>query len=113
MASSSPQMRRSQRILATVPLTVTGESLTGFFVEETNTLVINAHGALLTLFERTPPGQLLRLKNNKTSEEEACHVVFLALAEQGGHKVGVEFARPDADFWHIAFPPQDWCAPTQ
>jgi hypothetical protein len=112
MALSRPEMRRSQRILATVPLTVTGESLTGLFVKETNTLVINAHGALLTLFERTSLGQFLQLRNNKTSEEEGCHVVFLASVELGGHKVGVEFARPDADFWHITFPPQDWCAPT-
>ena len=112
MPLSGPELRRSQRILATVPLTVTGESASGMFIEETNSLVVNAHGALITLSEKVSQGQHLNLKNNKTMEEVECRVVFSVPAEQGGHRVGVEFTRSVADFWHIPAPPQDWLAHT-
>src|SRR5208337_1941519 len=48
----SANQRRSQRILLAVPLRVSGKRSTGTpFMELTNTLIVNAHGALMVLRE--------------------------------------------------------------
>jgi len=76
--------------------------------EETQTLVVNAHGALITLAAKVTPGQTLILRNPVTGEEQECRVVHIGnrLAEKT--EVGIEFMQPAPKFWRIAFPPEDW-----
>ncbi len=77
-------------------------------LEETHTLVVNAHGALLTLAMKVVPEQQLTIRNMKSKEEQACRVAYLGPTVSGKTQVGVEFTSPAPHFWHIAFPPEDW-----
>jgi hypothetical protein len=71
--SLNVNQRRSQRILLTVPIEVSGiSSNNAVFSERTSTLVVNAHGALIQLRERVVAGQKLRTRNATTKEEISC-----------------------------------------
>ena len=101
--------RRSQRVLMQVGIRVRGKDAQGQdFEEMTETLAINAHGALLLLNARVISGATVDLKHNKTEEEQQCHVAFLGPVRSGRAEVGVEFTSPHPSFWRVAFPPEDW-----
>jgi len=103
--------RRSQRVLLSVPLRVSGKRMNGSpFVEHTNTLIVNAHGALILLKEAVHIGQPLTLRNAATGEEEQCTVVDMNDGPNGIPEVGVEFADSNPRFWRVSFPPADWSA---
>jgi hypothetical protein len=95
--------RRGLRVLLNVPATVSGESPEGDFSEETRTLVVNAHGALITLKAKIAQGQLLQIKT-LTSEKRTCRVVYVGPPLEEGIQLGIEFTEPAPDFWHITFP---------
>jgi hypothetical protein len=78
------------------------------FTEETATLAINAHGALVLLQARITSGSTVHLFHNRTQEEQECHVVFLGPVRGGKSEVGLEFTAPSPSFWRVAFPPEDW-----
>ena len=101
--------RRSQRILLSVPLLVSGKRVNGtVFVEHTKTLIVSAHGALLQLQETVLQGQPLTLRNVVTGEETVCKVVDLNPGASGLAEIGVEFAQANPRFWRVSFPPADW-----
>jgi hypothetical protein len=103
--------RRSLRVLLTVPVTVRGlDAHKKGFHEETKTLVVNAHGALVMLSAEIKPGQVLNLTNNTTQENLDCKVVYQGQAQAGKTQVGIEFLKPAPAFWQINFPPEDWKA---
>jgi hypothetical protein len=103
--------RRSQRVLLSVPLRVSGKQLNGGpFVEHTKTLIVNAHGALLPLQEPVSEGQALNIKNVVTGEEVACKVVDSNPGGNGLAEIGVEFVQANPRFWRVSFPPADWSA---
>jgi hypothetical protein len=81
------------------------------FEEETHTLVVNLHGALILLKAKVAKGQKLWLMNRATKEEQMCRVATVAPASGGKPQVGVEFLKPSPDFWRISFPPEDWVLP--
>ena len=89
-------------------MSVSGESPKGKFSEETKTLVVNAHGALLTLAAKVSQGQQLELKSVTNPEPQTCKVVYIGPAVQGQTQVGVEFMKPAPLFWRVAFPPENW-----
>ena len=102
-------LRRSQRVYLSMPVVVYKEGPEpNRSFEETRTLAVNAHGALILLRLAVPLGQLLTLKNAKTQQELVCRVVYLGPYHAGKTEVGIEFERPAPKFWHIAFPPADW-----
>ena len=101
--------RRSQRVLMQVGIRVRGKDAQGKdFEEMTETLAINAHGALLLLGARVISGAAIQMKHNKTEEEQECHVAFLGPVRSGRAEIGVEFTTPSPNFWRVAFPPEDW-----
>jgi len=103
--------RRSQRLLLKISVLVQGETPDkSSFREETATLVINAHGALISLATKVPLGQEMLLENQRSHEQQSCKVVYLGPPDNGKIQVGVEFTQPAPHFWHIAFPPAD-CTP--
>jgi hypothetical protein len=101
--------RRSQRVLINVRVTVilspAGKKPTS---EETSTLVVNAHGALVVLVMKVAMGDLLTLGNTQTGEQQPCRVVYLGPTEANLQEIGIEFVTPSPLFWRIAFPPPDW-----
>jgi len=101
--------RRSQRILLSVPLRVSGKRPNGTaFVEHTKTLIVSAHGALLQLEESVLQDQSLNVRNVVTGEEVVCKVVDLNPGGSGLAEIGVEFAEANPRFWRVSFPPTDW-----
>jgi len=101
--------RRSQRILLTVPIVISGiSSNNAVFSERTSTLVVNAHGALIQLREQVTAGQKLRMRNAATNEEISCVVMDINPGNTALPEVGVEFSTPNPHFWRVSFPPADW-----
>ena len=101
--------RRSQRVLMQVPVRIRGKSAQGAeFDEHTETLAINAHGALILLNARLTSGAVVHMKHNKTEEEQECQVAFLGPVRGGKAEIGLEFTAPRPTFWRVAFPPEDW-----
>ncbi len=91
-----------------MPVVVQGKSNNELAaLERTETLVVNAHGALITLAMRVQFGQELVLKNPKSNESQPCKVVYLGPMSGGKAQVGLEFTQPAPHFWRIAFPPED------
>src|SRR2546423_1415260 len=101
--------RRSQRVLMQVPIRIRGKDAQGKEFEElTQTLAINAHGALVLLTARLISGAAVHVRHNKTEEEQECHVAFLGPVRGGKAEIGLEFTAPRPTFWRVAFPPEDW-----
>ena len=101
--------RRSQRVLMQVSVKIRGKDAEGkTFEEETSTLAINAHGALVLLQARITSGSKIQLQHKVTQEEQECHVAFLGPVRSGKAEVGLEFSEPRPGFWRVAFPPEDW-----
>jgi PilZ domain len=103
------EMRRSRRVLLRLPVQVrwtpAGETA---ITEDTTTLVVNAHGALLALAMKVKPGARIFVRNRAIVEDKECRVVRVEQKHDGKSEVGVEFLRPDAKFWGLEFPPDDW-----
>jgi hypothetical protein len=101
--------RRSQRVLMQVAVRVSGTDTQGqTFEEETETLAINAHGALILTTARVTSGSLVKMQHKGTKEEQECHVAFLGPVRAGKSEIGLEFSAPRPSFWRVAFPPEDW-----
>ena len=106
---SSGSRRRSQRVLMQVSVRIRGEDGKGNKIEEeTDTLAINAHGALVLLKARLTSGSKVLLQHKRTEEEQECHVAFLGPVRSGKAEVGLEFSASRPGFWRVAFPPEDW-----
>jgi hypothetical protein len=104
--------RRSMRVLLSVPIHVSGKDRKEReFDEETRTLVVNAHGALISLAAAVIAGQQITVANEATRQSRDCRVVYLGSGASGKVQMGIEFAKPSPTFWQIDFPPDDWVAP--
>lgn len=102
-------LRRSQRVCLSIPVAVIKPNPGGTATtEETCTLIVSAHGALLLLHMPVRSGELVMLKHKKSLEELVCRVVSFGAEQSGKHEVGIEFEHPAPRFWRIAFPPSDW-----
>jgi hypothetical protein len=107
-----PGRRRSMRVLLSVPIHVTGtDKDRAEFVEETRTLVVNAHGALISLGARVVAGQQVTVSNKSTHKSLECRIVHLGNATAGKVQTGIEFVQACGSFWQIDFPPDDWVTP--
>ena len=101
--------RRSQRVLVGVPVSVVlARPSQKPISEETVTLVLNAHGALVLLAMKLFADDPVTLINPKTGEQQLSRVVYLGPRQADKQEVGIEFVKPSPLFWRIAFPPQDW-----
>jgi hypothetical protein len=101
--------RRSQRVLVAVPVAVVlARPSQKPITEKTDTLVVNAHGALLLLSMKLFAGDQVTLINPQTEEQQPARVVYLGPQQSDKQEIGIEFVKPSPLFWHIAFPPPDW-----
>jgi hypothetical protein len=67
------------------------------------TQYVSAHGALIVMDVPLLPGQTVRIFNEMTSESVECFVT--SIREKQDHRfIGVGFATPRNDFWHVVFP---------
>jgi hypothetical protein len=103
--------RRSQRLFIQIPVDVEGELANkSEFSEKAQTIVVNAHGALVELGISLDPGQRVVLRNVRTTEKIASEVKLVTPGEFGKFNVALEFVDSNPGFWHISFPPEDWSA---
>jgi len=101
--------RRSQRVLMKVPVRVSVQvGAAPLSQEETYTLAVSAHGALLVVSAPLYRGQRLTLSNPQTKDSLECVVAHIDRFPNDEVNVGVEFLLPNPTFWHVAFPPKDW-----
>lgn len=101
--------RRSSRVFIKLPAFVTGKNTDGrSFRETTETIVVNAHGALFYLQAPVAMEAVLLLTNPATLEEQESRVVFIGGNVERGQRVGAEFLTPAPRFWGVEFPPPDW-----
>jgi hypothetical protein len=78
------------------------------FEEETETVSISAHGALVKLAAKVTAGTMVVLKHGRTEEEQECQVIFLGTAHADKTEIGLEFTSRRPSFWRVTFPPEDW-----
>lgn len=107
--------RRSMRVMLSVTVVVRGKNPDGksFFDEETKTLVVNAHGALIHLRSEVKAEQRITLTHKGTEETESCRIVYVGRMQAGKAQIGIEFDKPAPKFWGISFPPEDWNVPVE
>jgi hypothetical protein len=64
---------------------------------------VSAHGALIVMDAPLLPGQPVKIFNEMTSESVECFVT--SVREKDDRRfVGVGFATPKHNFWHVVFP---------
>jgi len=101
--------RRSQRVLMKIPVRISFHAgAVSLSEEETHTLAVSAHGALISISAPLYRGQRLTLSNVQTKGALECVVAHIDHFPGEQIKVGVEFLLPNPTFWHVAFPPGDW-----
>jgi PilZ domain len=101
--------RRSSRVFTRLPVRATGKNTDGRkFRENSQTIVINAHGGLLYLQETLELGAEVLLINPATEEEQECRVVYIGDTSDRGTRIGVEFLSPSPHFWGVEFAQPDW-----
>jgi hypothetical protein len=106
---TSGNQRRSQRILISASIRVSGKNPAGaVFEENTSTIVVNSHGGLILLKERVSIGQALTMQHLASEEEIDCIVKGMNSEPDGVPEIAIEFQEPCPRFWHISFPPLDW-----
>ena len=99
------ERRRCERLLQDVCIIVRGESTDSQpFQEETFTISVSAHGALLMLASKVTLGQTLFVRNPLTNNEKPARVARFGSPYGGIAQVGVEFPEPAAEFWSGGVP---------
>jgi len=101
--------RRSSRVFMRVRVQLAGKNQQGRHFRHTcETIVINAHGALLYFDQDLEVGSVLVLTNPFTQEDQECRVVYLGDDTDKGQRVGIEFLTPSPHFWGVEFTHADW-----
>jgi hypothetical protein len=92
-----------------IPVRISSQAgAAAFFEEDTHTLAISAHGALLVVAGPVYRGQRFTLSNIQTKASLECIVAHIDKVPGEQTRVGVEFMMPNQTFWRVAFPPKDW-----
>jgi len=97
--------RRSERVLVDVPVLIRGRSIgESGFQEETFTVTVSAHGAMVMLAANVAIGQTITLISLKNSAERDCRIAYKGPNHAGLAKVGLEFSEPSPEFWPVDVP---------
>jgi hypothetical protein len=99
------------RVLLSIPISVSGKIQAANFAEDTRTLVVNAHGALVSLAAGVAVGQTVTILHKASQQSRECRMIYVGSMQAGKSQVGLEFIEPCPGFWQIDFPPDDWVAP--
>jgi hypothetical protein len=95
--------RRSKRVHHKTPVVVRFQDVNKNSVSEnTHTMTVNDHGALILLAAEVKTQQIVRLENPSTGEELLGRVASLGPTLMGKTQVAVEFITPKPGFWNTA-----------
>ena len=101
--------RRSQRLFIQVKVVIEGKAANKSSVtEETHTVVVNAHGALVEMSAQVDQGQIVSMRNVRTGDTADCVVKLVTPAAGRKFSTALEFTKPSPGFWRVSFPPEDW-----
>jgi hypothetical protein len=105
--------RRSLRVMLSVTAVVRGKNAEGnAFEEETKTLVVNAHGALIHLRADVKAGQKITLFHKGTQEAQQSRIVYVGTTMHGGKgSSGNRIRQGRAEILADQLPPEDWNGP--
>jgi hypothetical protein len=78
------------------------------FEQESSTLAISTHGALVLMAGRVKKGQHVILYNGRTNSSVECIVAHIGDSHGERLQIGVSFLMSSSAFWHVNFPPADW-----
>ncbi len=103
----SEKRRRSDRVLAPVPIRVIANDMSGTaFSEDAVTVSFNREGARISLTHTLLVDDVILVLNKKTNLEEEFRVVGAFQQVTGDRREwGVEAVNPDANIWGIDFTP--------
>ena len=102
--SRYPERRHTIRVSLQIPLTIRCQSTDGDAIYlKASTQQVGANGALVLMAERLIPGQAVRVYNEMTNESAEC-VVTSVRERRNELYIGVGFATPRNNFWHMVFP---------
>jgi hypothetical protein len=95
--------RSSERMSLRVPVVIYGFTKSGgAFHEDTDTLTVNASGALVMLKTKLEVGDSVFLMHKSSRMEQEVRVAYLDSYSERETKVGLAFKRPIPDFWRKA-----------
>lgn len=105
-AMADIRTRRSTRLALSLPIRVYAIDFKGTdFVEDSTTVVVNAHGAKIRLGHQLLPEQEIRIQSLKTGEEAVFRVVSrVGTLEDRFTYWGVECLNPSPKVWGVNFP---------
>jgi hypothetical protein len=92
--------RRSTRIATDVLVEIQGES----FVYAGQTLMVNAHGALVKIAAPLKAGDQVVIYVHNSGKSGRARVVFV---DGKSSEFGVELEQPE-NIWGVTLPPEDW-----
>ena len=104
MAKDFIPAKRTQRVHIAIPVSVSE----GSSREDTETLVVNARGALVALRMPVALGSRVLITHKKTGAKIHCSIVSRQEMKEGIAQVGIAFDEPAPRYWGLAFPPEDW-----
>ncbi|HTQ97745.1 MAG TPA: hypothetical protein VMH89_13125, partial [Candidatus Acidoferrum sp.] len=108
-APAAPQPK-PQPVALEIPVTVNGaRTVDGSdkrvpFSENTQTVLIFPHGAVIRINTPLASGQLVFLTNEKTKKEIVCQVVKSKSSGAAGSYVELQFTEPATGFWGLQIP---------
>jgi hypothetical protein len=92
--------RSSERVPMRVPVVIYGYAgRSGAFHEDTETILVNASGALVTLKAKLALGDTVFLIHKSGGEEQEVRVVYLDPYSDRETRVGLAFKQPVSGFW--------------
>jgi hypothetical protein len=104
--------RRSERVLIDMPVVIRGETADHrAFEEETFTVTVSAHGALVLMQNQVALGQKLLLLNPQNWDEREGRVAYRGSDHAGLAQVALEFNLPAPEFWPVSPAPRNWSNP--
>jgi hypothetical protein len=92
--------RSSARLSLRVPVTIygfTGKS--GAFHEDTETVMVNSSGGLVTLKTKLELGETAFLVHKSSRQEQEVRVAYLDIYSDREFRVGLAFKQPISNFW--------------
>jgi len=92
--------RSSERLSLRVPVVIYGfAGQSGAFHEDTETVMVNSSGALVTLKTKLALGDVVFLLHKSSRQEQEVRVVFIDAYSDRETRVGLAFKKPVSDFW--------------
>ena len=99
-------MRRTDRVMTSIRLLVSGNDGRGsFFVEETRTVVVSRHGARIVLKQLIKPNEEVGVRIIATGIEANMQIIGRLAEQPEGYHYGLRLLNTENSIWGIDFPP--------